>query len=538
MNATGLARVPGVEIFSTGEHQGKTYTHADLDEMVDNFRRFSWGKDARVRPPLVVGHEEEQELLKNSGIPRMGQPDSLWHEEINCRLCKGSGRINGIPCQTCLGSGRQGILKTNLANVPMSIAKLIEARAYDGVSSEVYSSPPEGVPGTGKMLRRVALLGGELPHIKNLAALPWPDYDAHAEQESLHRRPMMVIKLSEVKDVNGGWECFSELRPMDRGEIVAELARECGYKPEILDRMPDEHLHELKRAYEEGEAVTPEEKRAKAFKEEEEMEKELGKMPKEEAAKKYAEHCRKKYAEYKEKGKKMFGEDWKDEDEEELKKAKARDGKGDGKGMNFSEEDKKVFIYTITKNVIDAVTTNVTKGVEDKLLTKLTPLADKVDKFQEDTKKAGVKAFCDRCLSEGKITSAELDDTGGRPTVFTRLMGLDATQKVYKFKEGDKEIEQTALEAEMAAINARKPAVNFSEKIGGDGKTKSNDDAAKDTPENREKWATELVAKFSEAFDKMGVDTVGFVKEAKEANNPKAFAQIKADWDNFVKQAS
>ena len=61
----------GVDIFAAGTHRGKTYTPADLDQMVDNFNKFSKGSKPGVRVPLaiprlmpgapaVLGHEEEQ----------------------------------------------------------------------------------------------------------------------------------------------------------------------------------------------------------------------------------------------------------------------------------------------------------------------------------------------------------------------------------------------------------------------------------------------------------------------------------------------
>ena len=77
-------------------------------------------------------------------------------------------------CPECGGAGTLHILKADIANVPPEVAKLIESGAYKKVSAEIYDEPPDGIPSTGKMLRRVAFLGGSLPEIKSLADIPTP----------------------------------------------------------------------------------------------------------------------------------------------------------------------------------------------------------------------------------------------------------------------------------------------------------------------------------------------------------------------------
>jgi hypothetical protein len=101
-----------------------------------------------VEPTVVIGHEEEQELLQNTGIPAVGWVVGLRHKGTK--------------------------LRADLSQIFPDIAKLIEAGAFKHVSAEIYPKdrPPEGVPAKGCMLRRVALLGGQLPHIKSLADLP------------------------------------------------------------------------------------------------------------------------------------------------------------------------------------------------------------------------------------------------------------------------------------------------------------------------------------------------------------------------------
>src|SRR5207244_3118653 len=118
----------------------------------------------------------------------------------------------------CLGTGKQGILKANLQNVPASIGRLINARAYDGVSSEVYDEPPEGIKGSGKMLRRVALLGGELPHVKQLKDLPWADYTEFSETSTplKYSGLPLTLKLKSIYSTGKGvYQCFAEVNRVE-----------------------------------------------------------------------------------------------------------------------------------------------------------------------------------------------------------------------------------------------------------------------------------------------------------------------------------
>lgn len=196
----------GVEIFRAGNHRGKEYTEADLDDMVRNFNLFSNPKLAAMksasgklaeqdkekfaaifeeacseepaaeaaahdylaergiepaaeavptlRVPGVLGHEETQEFLERSDLPA-----AAWATKVY----------------------RDGpMLKANLAEIPPKVVRLLKGKAYRTVSAEVYDEPPEGVPGKGKMLRRIAFLGGEIPQIKSLDDIPAPETNAEA----------------------------------------------------------------------------------------------------------------------------------------------------------------------------------------------------------------------------------------------------------------------------------------------------------------------------------------------------------------------
>ena len=53
----------------------------------------------------------------------------------------------------------------------LQLKRAIEEGKYRAVSIEIYDKPPQGIPGKGKMIRRLAVLGGEIPQDKNLAPL-------------------------------------------------------------------------------------------------------------------------------------------------------------------------------------------------------------------------------------------------------------------------------------------------------------------------------------------------------------------------------
>lgn len=123
-----------IEIFEAGTYRGKTYTEADLDKMVANFEKH---KEA-IKPVAVIGHSEDQKLLEDSGIPAAGWMTSL--KKVGTKLV------------------------SSFKDVPKVIAELVKRKAYKRISSEIYND----YNGDGFTVRRVALLGGEIPEVKTL----------------------------------------------------------------------------------------------------------------------------------------------------------------------------------------------------------------------------------------------------------------------------------------------------------------------------------------------------------------------------------
>lgn len=194
-----------VEVFAAGTHRGREYTEADLQQMVDNFRQYSTGPDALLKPPAVLGHEEHQELLENSGLPAAGWVVSLWKEGPK--------------------------LMAKVAGIPDKIAKLINQQSYRKVSAEIYDEPPEGIPGKGMMLRRIALLGGEIPQVKTLADLPAAQLEKYREaafSRMLRTQPAPLLFAEEKRK-----PCKNtEGQTMPNLQALIDALGEFGVKPE------------------------------------------------------------------------------------------------------------------------------------------------------------------------------------------------------------------------------------------------------------------------------------------------------------------
>jgi hypothetical protein len=228
--------LPDVEVFRAGNYRGRSYSVADLDDMVRNFRRLH----GLVRPTAVIGHEEYQPLT--AGLRGAGQS---FRDRYATSLSN-----TGIPAVGwVIGLRRKGLaLHADFDRVPRVVRDLILAGAYATVSSEVYHRPPEGCThlARGKVLRRVAFLGGELPHLKSLpevAALYSDDaYDAYFAAHDVPRR-LASVRTSPVSAalVRTGrddyYACFSEATPMpvERKAIEDLLKKMNCYTPAMAD---------------------------------------------------------------------------------------------------------------------------------------------------------------------------------------------------------------------------------------------------------------------------------------------------------------
>jgi hypothetical protein len=484
--APKLARLHGIEIFQAGKHKGQDYSETDLDDMVRNFDAFSRepGKQL-LKVPLVVGHEDDQPLVQNnSGLPKDGTLTKIWKEKGPCRWCDASGAMevfgDSIECPSCGGAGEVTQLKGDAEDVPPHIARAINDRRYDKVSAEIYDEDgiPEGVPAKGKMLRRVSILGGEIPHVKPLADLPYAEYREEA------RGPVALVAGTSER-MSGGYRVFSEVKRlgprnssegnMDRDGMIAKLAEQ-GMDPQVLEKMDDSQLAACAKMCE-GMAKKLAEQDPSL--DGDNVSRPDGAAALKERIKKLQEQGRTRYGE-------AFDEDdepapsKKDDDEEDFEE---RDmgktippGEGEsataylertrklserGKGKKFSESTVKRILAPMVEKAVGAV------------LGQLKPVQRRVAKFAEDTKQQKVDLFIRRFAESGHIQPYELDDTAGLPTLRDELLALDDATVVHRFSEGKGKpvLPLTALDVKFAQI-ARRPARRGAEivKVGENGK--------------------------------------------------------------------
>jgi len=159
-----LETIHDVEIFEVGKEATKDWTTKDLDRIVKNFGV------ARVEPPMVVlGHNEKQVILSEAGLPAAG-----WVSALR--------RIgNKLIC--------------DFKEMPRLVADALRKKAYKFVSAEIYPAFLHKGKDIGKVLRRVALLGADIPKIKGLNEVM-----ARYSEDDTANQETIWIGASEMKD--------------------------------------------------------------------------------------------------------------------------------------------------------------------------------------------------------------------------------------------------------------------------------------------------------------------------------------------------
>jgi len=130
--------IDDVEIFACGEWNGDAYTVKDLDQIVEGFKETK----REMRPYLKLGHDGEQQLAVVSGMPSLG-----WIDDVK--------RV-----------GKK--LFANFKNVPKKIYELMKRQAYARQSCEIYWDFKIRNKTYPRLLKAVALLGGETPAVHTL----------------------------------------------------------------------------------------------------------------------------------------------------------------------------------------------------------------------------------------------------------------------------------------------------------------------------------------------------------------------------------
>lgn len=138
--------IKGVEIFSTGTHNGDVYSESDLDQMVAAHAALDY------RPAVKIGHTKDA-----PGAPAYG-----WVQNLR--------RV-----------GQK--LVADFTDMHDSVVEAVRKRSYDRVSSEVYFNLSRNGKTFGRALKAVALLGAEVPAVAGLTPLHKMEFAAAGEYE-------------------------------------------------------------------------------------------------------------------------------------------------------------------------------------------------------------------------------------------------------------------------------------------------------------------------------------------------------------------
>lgn len=152
-----------IEIFQAGTWKDVEYTNADLDEIAANFIKL---KD-QIKPPVKLGHNDKQELLKTDGMPAAGWITSL--KRVGDKLV------------------------ADISDMPNKIAQIVKNKGYARISSEIYTNLKDSQGKIhGKVLKAIAFLGQDIPHLKSLD-------DIVAQYDSLDNEYRSVIFMADAK---------------------------------------------------------------------------------------------------------------------------------------------------------------------------------------------------------------------------------------------------------------------------------------------------------------------------------------------------
>ena len=389
--------IDGIEIFKTGTWNGDTYTEVDLDNIIKNFNKMK----VKQAVPIKLGHGEAQKMLRDEGLPAAGWVDNLT---------------------------RQGNrLVASVKDVPKKVAELINKRAYKKVSSEIYPIYKDSDGNVlHKVLRAVALLGGDIPAVEGLADIralyhqkgeqKFKIYTIR-EEDKIEFSVMPKIKLKQI--IKGG----DKVMPKTLGVMVSADKFEEGFQEKLSEA--------LKKTFGDTTSVK--------FQDEEEEKKLQDEDEKEKTdLKEKVASLTKKLEEDEEEKKKL-------QDDEEEKKLQAAD-----------EDDKE---KAELKQQVKTLKKKLAEDEEEK--EKMAEEGEEKEKeFSEYREKVRGQEI-DALISDGEKAGKILPKH--RETIRTMLKNADDS-KVLKFKQADgKETEKTQFQVTKGYVQNLPILVNFSE---------------------------------------------------------------------------
>jgi hypothetical protein len=465
-----LKSVRGVEIFAAGTYRGRRYTVPELDQIVRNFYRLGPRGLKLLNPPAVIGHEETQEFLERTDLPAAG-----WLRNLR---------------------RRGDILVGDFAEVPASVANLIDSRAYRKVSAEIYDDFKDDFEnGYGMAIRRIALLGGEIPQVKRLEDIPHTSFSESRATRHLSLKRSKVVTSKSLKCVM----VFSELVPMNRDQLVAAVkAAMPNLDQATIDQMTDEMLQALVNNLPGG-AAPAAPMATMADMPREDLISELTALGQDPATLEPMtdDQLQQMYDELTETEEiepaaaPMADGETPPMTREEMIAALVAQGQDPAALQSKTDDELKAMLQpaapmsdankpkpkpvALRTAARPAVSVNAfaekTLRESKRLLATVRKEQAKVEAEKKKVKKEQVQAFCERLVSEGRLTPAM------RETFEFQLLHAD-DQRVQRFSENGKAVETTEFERLKRQFASMPKLVHFGEKIKGNGSSSDETEVA------------------------------------------------------------
>ena len=220
-----LHSIEGVEVFSAGTWNGDEYSEKDLDEMVKAFTEMS----ETFKPPLKLGHSENQALLQQDGYPAAGWIGKLYRK------------------------GKK--LLADFIDVPNKVYQLIENKSYRNVSSEIFWDIDCGEGKKyNRMLAAVSLLGADVPAVMNLRdilsnysnyTLKYNTIASKKNYITIENELSLNIKTRKEKEVDISFKNLENEVRKYKAEVEEKELKVKEYEAKILDFEAKEKQNKL-----------------------------------------------------------------------------------------------------------------------------------------------------------------------------------------------------------------------------------------------------------------------------------------------------
>jgi len=216
-------KLPGCNLFASGLYKGQPWPPNRVKGIADNIRKLGPSGKGLIVPPAVLGHEEDQAWLDDTGLPAAGwvDPDS----------------VTLIPDPENTG---HFIIRGDVVNVPPEVADRIKNGEYANGSGEFYELFDDFGKSQGYTMRRFGLLGGgTIPQVKRLGRLPMPV--PMAEMKRFSEEITKLVACSGAVFLK-----FAERTMFDKATALAAIkAAMPGLAQATLDALSDDALKDL-----------------------------------------------------------------------------------------------------------------------------------------------------------------------------------------------------------------------------------------------------------------------------------------------------